>query len=248
MPGKRRPDVAAREIALLTATLQAAGVTLLLVARSIFPRSVVAFEATHKLGILSTDEALEIFARAFGLASVAALDETSRAAAEAIVVALGYHPLAVKLAGEYARDAGRDLHELAFDVQRPRRAIALLPENDTPAALRRCFARSFEGIQSRLDVADPQAVQSAWHAQRYYAKQLFDALAAFATDEFGRKAVVAVAAALGDHAPEMSVTLLVRWSLLDTSTRTDLPAGRNGERLAASSPPGVRSRRAGDAG
>ena len=163
------------------------------------------------LDLLSHDEALDLFAESLGRTQRADLTAGERAAAERIVTALDRHTLAIKLAGAYAADVHRDLGALARELEDPQQAMAL-PADETPHAVQQVFASS-------LDALPPET------------RRLFVALAAFATEEFGRQAAVAVGASLGLAQPEAGVNLLVLRALLDPSTDETLPEASDRERL-----------------
>ena len=129
------------------------------------------------LDLLPLDEATDLFAAYYGRGAALDLTPAERAAAEAIVFDLGRHTLAVKLAAAYARDAGRDLGALAVELANPARALAL-PEHEVPGGVQRSF-------QASVDALAPDT------------RRLFAGLGAFATNEFGRQAALALAVGLG---------------------------------------------------
>jgi tetratricopeptide (TPR) repeat protein len=198
-------------VAGVVAPLHATGATMLLTARQALPRAAVPAEASRVLDLLSPAEALDLFAVSLGRASAAQLSGGERTAAERIVAALDRHTLAIKLAGAYAADVHRDLGALARELEDPERAMAL-PEDETPQAVQQVFASS-------LDALPPET------------RRLFVTLAAFATEEFGRRAALAVGAALGLAQPESGLTLLVLRALLDATTDVGMPEGSDRERL-----------------
>jgi tetratricopeptide (TPR) repeat protein len=198
-------------VAQVVLPLRAAGATLLLTARQALPRSVVPVGASRVLGLLSTHDALALFAQSSGHSSTLALTPAEYAAARRIVSALGRHTLAVRLAGAYAADLHRHLGIMARELENPQRAIEL-PDGETPRAVAVAFAESVEALP-------PDA------------HRLFVALAAFATEAFGRHAALMLAGRLGLAAPEASVNLLVLRALVDATVDRDMPEQSDRERL-----------------
>ncbi|MFI5273174.1 MAG: tetratricopeptide repeat protein [Ktedonobacterales bacterium] len=199
-------------IAGVVAPLRAAGLTLLLTARQALPTAVVPVAASRALDLLSPDEALELFAGALGRGSPEAFSPHEYTAAEQIVRTLDRHTLAVKLAGAYAASERRDLGALARELADPERGLALPGDDETPAAVRRSFALSLDSLP--LD-----------------ARRLFAALAAFATPECGRAAVLVLGTALGQTQPETSLHLLLVRALAEPGVSEALPEGSDRERL-----------------
>jgi tetratricopeptide (TPR) repeat protein len=198
-------------VADVVAPLRAAGVAVLLTARQTLPHSIVPIEASRALDLLTPEDALDVFAASLGRQAAEFLTPVERAAGERIVATLDRHTLAVKLAGAYAADGRRDLEVLARELEDPERALDL-PEGEAPEAVKRVFARSVEALS-------PDA------------RRLFAALAAFATVEFGRQAVQALGAALGQSTPEVNVNLLVLRALVEASPLEQLPRESDRERL-----------------
>ena len=202
------PDL---DIEKIVTPLHAAGATLLLTSRQALPYTVVPVNASYTLGLLSTDEALDLFAFSFGRDSVAQLNHSEYAAAERIVRALDRHTLAVKLAGAYAAHLSRDLKTLARELEDPQRAFEL-SFGDVPPELMRVF------MQSILELpADEQ--------------RLFAALATFASGEFARNAALALAKDLNLSKPEANLEQLVLLALVDASVNTNMPEIGDKERL-----------------
>jgi hypothetical protein len=196
-------------IAEVMAPLREAGVRVLLTARQALPSDVVPDGASRILDLLSSEEALELFAWALGREHPDALSPAEHAASVRIVAALGRHTLAVRLAGAYAAGAARDLASLASELERDPLEV---PAGDTP--------RGVALILSRSTAALPEG-----------ARQLFAGLVAFATPEFGRQAARALAAGLGQINPQASVDVLVRRALAETYVIETLPENADRERL-----------------
>jgi tetratricopeptide (TPR) repeat protein len=199
-------------VAQVVAPLRAAGQTVLLTARHALPSAAVPAEASRALDLLSAEEGLELFAAALGHGGVSALTPSERTAAEAIAAALGGHTLAIKLAGAFARSERRDLGALARELANPTRGLALPGDDETPEAVRRTFALSLDALP--LD-----------------ARRLFAGLAAFATPECGRQAVLALGQALEQAHAERSLHLLLVRALVEPSHLETLPADSDRERL-----------------
>ncbi|HEX6818575.1 MAG TPA: tetratricopeptide repeat protein [Ktedonobacterales bacterium] len=191
--------------------LRVAGAHTLLDAEYTLPRTVVPPDAARMLDLLSPDEAADVFAHAYGLASLTGLTVGERTAVYRIIAALGRHTLAVKLAGAYAADLRRDLVALARELENPARAFTL-PQGETPRAVSLAFAHS-------VDALPPEA------------RRLFTALAAFPTDEFSRNAVLALGPSAGVSEIEPGIYLLVTRALVGASTSGRMPEGSDRERL-----------------
>ena len=193
----------------IIAPLRAAGAALLLTARHTLPRAAVPLEASRMLDLLSDQEALDLFAQSYGRADAAALSPDDLAAAKRIVTVLERHTLAVKLAGAFAADAGRDLAALAGELESDPLKV---PEGETPRAVALAFAKSTEALPD----------DAFW---------LFAALAAFPTAEFSRQAVLGLLSATDIEDSETALNLLVLRKLVDASTNDAMPAGSARERL-----------------
>jgi tetratricopeptide (TPR) repeat protein/transcriptional regulator with XRE-family HTH domain len=191
--------------------LLSAGATLLLCARHTLPRTVVPVEATLTLEGLPQEQALDLFAHAYGRGDAAHLKPAEREGAEEIVRLLAGHTLAVKLAGAHAADTGRDLKALARELDGDSSRKLNLPEEVTPE-VDAVFSTSLNALPED-------------------AKRLFAALAAFGTEEFGRAATIALAGALGLERPDYCVNLLVRRAVLNTGLNDEQPDGSDRERL-----------------
>lgn len=189
--------------------LRDAGVTLLLTSRQILPFGTVPPEATLTLDVLPRDEALELFAQAYGRHQAAEMTAAEQTTAAKIVEALGCHTLAVRLAGAYAANMKRDLATLASELADPRRAMDL-PRDEISRALALSFHESTDQLPRE-------------------AQRLFMALTAFASLNFGRNAALALAREL--HLSDDCVDLLVRRALVDAVANVGLPKQADRERL-----------------
>ena len=192
--------------------LRTAGASVLVTARHQLPPAAVSPNASRILQLLSSDEALELFAVSFAKGGPAYLSPSERTAAMRIVEALGRHTLAVKLAGAYAAADSRDLGVLATELEEPQQAIDLLPEGEMPHAVAKAFVRSIEALPR--------------DAQRF-----FSALAAFPTGEFGRSAALSFGEGMGFAASETYLHLLIVRAVVDASLDASMPEGSDRERL-----------------
>lgn len=189
--------------------LVAAGVSLLLTSREILSREFVPVEASRALQALWPDEALALFALSLGRESLGDPQvEVDARSAQRIVEALGYHTLAIKLAGIYAADAQRDLATLAEELHVPGTALQL-PSGEERRRLESLLRKS-------IDALDKQT------------RTLFAALSVLGTD-FGRDVVVALAERL--RIPDASMNLLVLRALLTPVMQGDMPPQTQRERL-----------------
>jgi tetratricopeptide (TPR) repeat protein len=184
----------------VVAPLRATGVTLLLTARETLPAGVA--DASRRLELMVEQDAVDLFAFYYGRGDAQDLTRDERAVVERIVAELGRHTLAVKLAAAYAREQSSDLPTLARELAEPAQALDVLSESDAPEAVKDSFARSYRTL--------PEPGQ-----------RLFPALAAFATNEMGRDAVVGLAQGLG--LAEENANLLVRRALLEASVDEGMP-------------------------
>jgi tetratricopeptide (TPR) repeat protein len=200
-----------RPLTAVTIPLREAGATLLITARQTLSAEVVAADDTLKLDVLPEADALLLFATTYAGANKTPddLSASDRAAAEHIITTLARHTLAVKLAAAYAREAGRDLPGLARELAADPLKV---PGEDASRAVELAFRQSTDRLPDE-------------------ARRLFAALAVFATNEFGRRAALAVAAGLALPDPDAALDLLVRRALLDPQTAAELPESADRERL-----------------
>jgi tetratricopeptide (TPR) repeat protein len=191
--------------------LRATGVTLLLTARQTLPQRAVAPTASYPVGLLPEEEAHTLFVSALGRPLTGPAEVT---AVEEILTTLGRHTLAVKLAGAYAGSSRRDLETLAHTLSEDPLS---LPGDDAVRQAERAVERVL--TESVATLAAEQE------------RQLFTCLAAFATPEMGRNAVLALVEALGVPEPEWSLEQLVRRALLEPSVLASLPVASDRERI-----------------
>ncbi|HYM26518.1 MAG TPA: toll/interleukin-1 receptor domain-containing protein, partial [Steroidobacteraceae bacterium] len=186
----------------VTRALTATPVTLLLTARQTLPTDAVPPGAARQLDLLSPAAALLLFAQSYGRATVEALSAEERSAAERIVALVDRHTLAVRLAGAWPAELRRPLAAVADELARD---LLAAPDGET--------ARKVEIVlNSSVVKLDAEA------------RLLFAALAGFGAGEFGRKAALALAAALGLSDPAPTLGLLTRRALLDASYDAALAA------------------------
>ncbi|HEX9038617.1 MAG TPA: TIR domain-containing protein [Ktedonobacterales bacterium] len=193
----------------VVAPLRTAGLTLLLTARQALPPEVVPADASKILDLLPSEEALELFAWAFGREHSDALSPAEYAAATRIVEVLGRHTLAVRLAGAYAASARRDLAALATELDHDPLET---PIRDTPRGVALILSRSTAALSEG-------------------GRQLFAGLVAFSSARMGRRAALALAAHLGQASGQASVDLLVQRALVEAYVSQELPADSDRERL-----------------
>ena len=97
------------------------------------------------LHVLKPREALELLARHRGRA----VDDAERKLAEELVKRLGYHALAVKLAGSQLRQPGRDWDTLLLPLRHQQGkslAVLDLSDSDRENSLRVCFNLSYDNL------------------------------------------------------------------------------------------------------
>jgi len=202
------PDLAVIDVVRL---FTGSGPTVLLTARHELPDNAMSQEGVYRVGLLSPEEALELFAHATGRVSPDAFTPQEWAAANRIIQALERHTLAIVLAGAYAAHSGRNLEALAQELLQPWRVIKL-PDGQTPSAVAIMFDQSIRAL--------PQE-----------AEQVLLACAAFGTTEFSCNAVLGMARELSVAHPESCVDLLISRYLVDAFAITNLPVGSDRERL-----------------
>ena len=198
-------------IAQVVQPLRAAGLTVLITARQELPQLAVPSGASRELGLLSFEESLDLFAHENGQNSQYDFGPVELAAAEQIVHSLGRHTLAVKLAGAYAADSGLDLVQVAHELSNTRRVLEL-PGAEGAEPVKRAFTSSYEVL--------PEG-----------ARKLFIALAAFATEEFGYDAGIALAKGLDISDPEAALELLVHRALLNSFANERIPTDSDSNRV-----------------
>jgi tetratricopeptide (TPR) repeat protein len=188
--------------------LRAAGAAVLLTSRVRMPASAVPQEASRMLEILSPDEAEDLFAEYFGRGAGLDLTLAEQEQVGRIVRALGYHTLAVKLAA--ARAQGRDLEVLAREYEVDRRLGVNLKDGT-------------EAVHAML--------VSSLAALSEPARRLFALLAAFATAEVGRRAILGVAERLELLSPSASLEALTDLRLADAIPNAALSPQADRERV-----------------
>jgi hypothetical protein len=191
----------------------------LLTARQQLPHAAVPPGGSKTLGLLSAEEALDLFAQSYGRGVIQNLSAVEQESGRRIVAVLGQHTLAVKLAGAYAFDLSRPLGALLDELEAD---LLKLPDGETPRYVELMLRRSVDSLPEE-------------------AHRLFSALAAFVLPpssdptlqtaaEFGRAALLALARGLGLDDPEAPADLLVRRSLMDAYVHEELPEGTDRER------------------
>lgn len=181
----------------VVASLRQAGVALVLSSNQLLGREIVPQHATRQIQLLPEDDALELFAEAYGKTAFDDFSAHDQDAARQIVQQLARHTLAVKLAGAYAGDYHRPLLAVARQLEDLQHALDL-PDGEAEHAVASIFRKSESSLSSG-------------------AQQVFTSLATFATPEFGRDAGVALAQALGVESPEVAIDQLIRRALLESA-------------------------------
>ena len=188
--------------------LRTAGVSLLLTSRAQMPA--VPLEASVKLDALPLNEALDVFAEYYGRGTALDLTRLENDAATRIVKALGRHTLAIKLVAANAATLNRPLSTLAQELsESPQRGLLL--ENGEEA-VRYVLESSYEALPSE-------------------AQRLFTALAAFATGDVGRQAILALAEQLEQENGERSLRQLIELRFADTALLEKMPENADSERI-----------------
>ncbi len=101
-------------------SLHATGATLLLTSRQVLPSTSVPLDATRTLGLLSSEEALDLFVHSFGKSNISDFNGNERSAIHRIVNALDRHTLAVNLAAANATNLSFDLEVVADKLEATR--------------------------------------------------------------------------------------------------------------------------------
>lgn len=182
--------------------LRDAGATVLITARHQLA-GVVPAEAIRHLQLPPPDDALTIFAQAYGASGPLALSPEQRAAAEQIVSALAFHTLAVKIEGAYAAKSGRNLEDLAHELTA---APWKLHAENADLAVERVVQHSFSKLPDRV-------------------RRLFAALAAFPTIEFSRNAALVLARQLDVTPAAPALDLLLQLLLVEVPSSPNGPQG-----------------------
>jgi tetratricopeptide (TPR) repeat protein len=199
-------------------TLRAAGAAVLLTSRALLPA--VPLEASRMLELLPLDEALDVFAEYLGRGKALDLTRPELDAATSIVTSLGRHTLAVKLGAAQAATLNRPLATVAAELEaNPDRALLLANGEE---AVRYLLDSSYAALQDARQPAD---------APPSGAQRLFIALAAFATADIGRQAVLDVADSLGIAEEETALGRLIALRLVDAGANAALPSQSDCERL-----------------
>jgi tetratricopeptide (TPR) repeat protein/transcriptional regulator with XRE-family HTH domain len=144
--------------------------TLLLTARHTLPSTIVSVRASRHLDLLSSKEALKLFAQSFGKETIGDFDADEQSLAEEVVKILDRHTLATRVAGAYAGQTKRDLRGFVEDLRKPLKAL-MLPDGHTSKPVMKSLALSIEDLSIE-------------------ARELFTGLAAFASPSIGREAAL----------------------------------------------------------
>ncbi|HEY7019572.1 MAG TPA: tetratricopeptide repeat protein [Ktedonobacterales bacterium] len=198
--------------------LRTAGAAVMLTSRALLPA--VPMEASRMLELLPLDEALDVFAEYLGRGKALDLTRLELEAATTIVTALGRHTLAVKLAAAQAATLHRPLATVAAELEaNPDRALLLANGEE---AVRYLLDSSYAALQDAEQPAD---------APSSGAQRLFIALAAFATADIGRKAMLDVADSLGIAEGETALGKVIALRLVEAGENATLPPEADRERI-----------------
>lgn len=198
------------DIETIVTALRVSTVKLLLTSQQRLLSHLVPIEANRVLKTLSPEDALKIFIKPLGHNSVDLTPEKMKAAWH-IVEILGYHTLAVKLAGAQVINFSRDLETLARELEKPEIVIELTDSN-APSAVKRAFNESIKDLPSGK-------------------RKLFIALAAFPTLEFSRKAVLVLAEKIEPGKAELNLNMLLMRALIEAFPNESIAVEEDRERL-----------------
>ncbi len=163
--------------------------------------------AVLELGLLSAEDALDLFATSYGRQSSSDLTPDETLQAQRIVGTLECHTLSIQYIAAYARDSDRPLAMVANELENQRGQYMNIPPPYT--------------------LAIQQSVSSLQGDER----NLLVALAAFAGEEYGRDAVIDVGTGIGINRPGDAVDELVRRFLVMKESNERLPRQNYWERL-----------------
>ncbi|HEX2347939.1 MAG TPA: tetratricopeptide repeat protein [Ktedonobacterales bacterium] len=168
--------------------------------------------ARVEIKYLTTDQAVTLFLRCYGMTSEQPLAEEDRAAVLSIVEALGNFQLAVSQWGRQAQLLGMALPSLAEQLKRQSQEEP--PERLQDERVRQVYQRSLDTLAQ--EHADAAKLLTAW--------------AAFGAPTIGRRALEAMASDLGIQNPLDALTTLRTWLLAGPVEPETLPPGSDTQR------------------
>lgn len=188
------------------APLRQAGVALLLTMReTILPASLPP-EASHRLELLSSEEAVDLFLSCYGATTQRLTSYETVQSIERIIRALGRHTLAVRLAALHAAAEERDLGAYAAELEHNPYLV--------------------NGASAVTTI-----LESSYRALSYPSQRLFVGIAMYAQQEMGRLAVHALGRAIDVEEVESSLFNLIHMGLVDSFQNTTMPISSDRERL-----------------
>lgn len=204
-------------------TLAATGASILLTSRQAVMSSVVGTgAASRNIDLLEENNAIELFAVAYGYLAANELSKEEFGAAQRIVKSLGNHTLAIRLAGAYAADARRDLEALARDLADPLHALTVL-SGESPDPVGGLFSKSLEALpQNSLKLLQILACISVPPKGISVGPNRI-------ISDISRNAAYRIADELGFS--QTSVNTLILRGILDAYVNSDLPYGCDRERI-----------------
>jgi tetratricopeptide (TPR) repeat protein len=203
--------------------LHESGTTVLALGDHAFQSSHLSSDACLKLGPLSSSSAIHLFQNTF-LRAGRTLEQDEHQAVEAIVHALDYHPLAIKLTAARAAQSQQALSKVASTLQRSRRGrhTALMSSKESTDELRRLL-QSNDGLKRLFRAIIKELPGNS--------ERLLMGCAAFETTDFPNDAVVHLAHELGVGNPVVAIEALIERAILDRDTVTITPLNRDASRL-----------------
>lgn len=205
----------------LIQVLQSTAITLLIISRDLQIGTIIPMSDVIQLQQLDEDQAITLFNNHAGLNNDLGQkqdngDDTNQEQHIAnIVTILGYHPLAIKLAGINAALFQPDLEQLEKNIGTPEGVLNLIHEQQEPS----------ETITSR-EVFFEQSIMMLTSDTR----TAFTLLGSFATHEFGRNAALRLFAAF-DLDGEKLVQLLALQCFIVISTNIDMKKESDRQRI-----------------
>jgi tetratricopeptide (TPR) repeat protein len=207
----------------VTQRIRATGAALLLTSRQELPTTAVPMGASRMLELLDEDQALEVFAENFGLASAQKLTKEQRAKALRIITALGRHTLAVKLVATSLAREPRDWQAVADEYEKKISLALELKENMSEE----------EAAHARAAVAVGQSLQESVNSLPKRARDALISWSAFATPDFGRQAALAAAGSIlaAERDQRGALSEVVGWRLAETWVNQQMPEKSDRERV-----------------
>jgi tetratricopeptide (TPR) repeat protein len=166
--------------------------------------------AVLELGLLSAEDALDLFAKSYGRQGISDLTPDESLQARRIVGTFECHTLSIQYIAAYARDSDRPLAMVAEELENQRGQCGQYMNTPPPYTL---------------------AIQQSLSSLPDDKRDLLVALAAFAGEEYGRDAVIDVGTGIGINRPGDAVDELVRRFLVMKESNERLPRQSYWERL-----------------